>query len=162
MAPPPPASHRATEQEARDVAEASREQGWESPSFVRDLFEGNFRLGLVHPYPLPDAAEVERARPFMAQRAAFMRDEVDSDEIDREGKIPEENIARLREMGAFGIKIPEAYGGLGFNQLAYTHAIGLVTSLDGNPTALLSAHHRITAAAEDEVLGAQQRDREHE
>ena len=143
MAPPPPASHRATEQEARDVAEASREQGWESPSFVRDLFEGNFRLGLVHPYPLPDAAEVERARPFMAQLAAFMRDEVDSDEIDREGKIPEENIARLREMGAFGIKIPEAYGGLGFNQLAYTHAIGLVTSLDGNLTALLSAHQSI-------------------
>ncbi|HEU4799036.1 MAG TPA: acyl-CoA dehydrogenase family protein [Gemmatimonadales bacterium] len=142
-APPPAASRRATEQEARDVAEASREQGWESPSFVRELFEGNFRLGLVHPYPVPDAAEVERARPFMEQLTAFMRDEVDSDAIDREGKIPEANLARLRELGAFGIKIPEAYGGLGFNQLAYTHAIGLVTSLDGNLTALLSAHQSI-------------------
>jgi hypothetical protein len=142
-APPPAASRRATEQEARDVAEESRERGWESPSFVRDLFEGNFRLGLVHPYPVPDATEVERARPFMEQLSAFLRDEVDSDAIDREGKIPEACIARLRAMGAFGIKIPEVYGGLGFNQLAYTHAIGLVTSVDGNLTALLSAHQSI-------------------
>ena len=157
--PPPAATRRATEQEARDVAEASREQGWESPSFVRELFEGNFRLGLVHPYPVPDAAEEERARPFMEQLAAFMRDEVDSDEIDREGKIPEANIARLRELGAFGIKIPEAYGGLGFNQLAYTHAIGLVTSLDGNLTALLSAHQSIGLPQPLKLFGTEEQKR---
>ena len=162
MAPPPPAAtRRATEQEARDVAEASREQGWESPSFVRELFEGNFRLGLVHPYPVPDAAEEARAGPFMEQLAAFMRDEVDSDEIDREGKIPEANIARLRELGAFGIKIPEEYGGLGFNQLAYTHAIGLVTSLDGNLTALLSAHQSIGLPQPLKLFGTEEQKRKY-
>ena len=40
-----------SEQEAREVAEAAREKDWEAPSFVRELFEGNFRLDLVHPYP---------------------------------------------------------------------------------------------------------------
>jgi alkylation response protein AidB-like acyl-CoA dehydrogenase len=74
---------------------------------------------------------------------AFMRNEVDSDRIDREGKIPPELIDRLRQLGAFGIKIPEEFGGLGLSQTSYTRAIGLVTSQDGNLTALLSAHQSI-------------------
>jgi alkylation response protein AidB-like acyl-CoA dehydrogenase len=72
-----------------------------------------------------------------------MRDEVDSDKIDRDGKIPAELIDRLRQLGAFGIKIPEEFGGLGLSQTSYTRAIGLVTSQDGNLTALLSAHQSI-------------------
>ena len=65
---PPPATARqplATEQEAREVAEAAREKEWQAPSFVRELFEGSFRLDLVHPFPAMDPADVERARPFM-------------------------------------------------------------------------------------------------
>ena len=38
--------------EAREVAEAAREQEWVAPSFVRDLFLGKFRLDLIHPYPV--------------------------------------------------------------------------------------------------------------
>ena len=62
--------------------------------------------------------------------------------IDREGKIPREVIDGLASLGAFGIKIPEEYGGLGLSQTSYTHAIGMVTSQDGNLTALLSAASR--------------------
>ena len=36
-------------------------------------------------------------------------------------------------MGAFGIKIPHEYGGLGLSQTSYTHAIGLVTSHGRQP-----------------------------
>ena len=132
-----------SEQEAREVAEAAREKEWEAPSFVRELFEGSFRLDLVHPYPEQSEAEREKARPFMDVLERFLRTEVDSDAIDRDGKIPEPVVDRLREMGAFGIKIPEEHGGLGLSQTSYTHAIGLVTSQDGNLTALLSAHQSI-------------------
>jgi len=142
---PPAGRHEplATEQEAREVAEAAREETWEAPSFVRELFEGRFRLDLVHPFPELDAAEVERARPFIEQLERFMREEVDSDRIDREGKIPQRVIDGLADMGAFGIKIPEEYGGLGLSQTSYTHAMGMVTSQDGSVTALLSAHQSI-------------------
>src|SRR3954462_15252194 len=133
----------ATEQEAREVAEAAREKEWQSPSFVRELFEGSFRLDLVHPFPEPDRADLERARPFMERLERFMRERVDSDKIDREGKIPTEIVKGLGEIGAFGIKIPTEYGGLGLSQYSYTHAIGLVTSQDGNLTALLSAAQSI-------------------
>ncbi|HEV8177498.1 MAG TPA: acyl-CoA dehydrogenase family protein, partial [Gemmatimonadales bacterium] len=133
----------ATEQEAREVAEAAREKEWQSPSFVRELFEGSFRLDLVHPFPQPDPADLERARPFMARLERFMQERVDSDKIDREGKIPTEIVKGLGEIGAFGIKIPTEYGGLGLSQYSYTHAISLVTSQDGNLTALLSAAQSI-------------------
>ena len=133
----------ATEKEAREVAEAAREKEWQAPSFVREMFDGNFRVDLIHPYPELDPAEVERARPFLERLEAFMRDKVDSDKIDRDGKIPEEVIQGLRDIGAFAIKIPTEYGGLGLSQTSYTHAIGLVTSQDGNLTALLSAAQSI-------------------
>jgi alkylation response protein AidB-like acyl-CoA dehydrogenase len=145
LTPPvkPPRTELATEQEAREVAEAAREKDWQAPSFVRELFEGSFRLDLVHPFPQMDPAEVERARPFMERLERFLVERVDSDRIDREGKIPADVIQGLREIGAFGIKIPVEYGGLGLTQTGYTHAIGLVTSVDGNLTALLSAAQSI-------------------
>ncbi len=37
--------------EAREVAEAAREQHWVAPSFVRDLFLGRLRMPLIDPYP---------------------------------------------------------------------------------------------------------------
>ena len=129
--------------EARDVAEAAREQEWAAPSFVRDLFLGKLRMELIHPYPEQDAEEVARAKPFLEKLERFLRQQVDSDRIDREGEIPEEVIQGLRELGAFGIKIPREYGGLGLSQLSYMKAIELVSSVDGSITALLSAHQSI-------------------
>src|SRR6476660_6306566 len=105
---PPPATARqplATEQEAREVAEAAREKEWQAPSFVRELFDGSFRLDLVHPYPQQDPRDVEKARPFLERLERFLRERVDSDKIDREGKIPADVIDGLRQLGAFGIKI---------------------------------------------------------
>ncbi len=146
LAQPPvrnPRTPLASEQEAREVAEAAREKEWQAPSFVRELFEGSFRLDLIHPFPAPDPKDLERAGPFMARLERFMRERVDSDRIDREGTIPEEIVRGLGEIGAFGIKIPTEYGGLGLSQYSYTHAIGMVTSQDGNLTALLSAAQSI-------------------
>src|SRR5713101_1340104 len=129
--------------EAREVAEAAREQEWVAPSFVRDLFLGKFRLDLIHPYPEQDPEEVRRAQPFLEKLERLLREQVDSDRIDREGEIPESVIQGLRDLGAFGIKIPREYGGLGLSQLSYMKAIELVSSIDGSVTALLSAHQSI-------------------
>ena len=133
----------ASETEARDVAEAARESEWEHPSFVRELFLGRFRLDLIDPHPpVRNAEEEARAKPFMDKLEAFLR-RIDSEEIDRTGEIPEALIQELREMGAFGIKIPKEYGGLGLSQMSYVRAMQLVTSKDGSLTALLSAHQSI-------------------
>src|SRR3954467_9995765 len=133
----------ATEKEARDVAEAARESEWSGPSFVRELFLGRFRLDLIHPHPVKeDPAEQARADAFLARLRAFL-ERVDSDMIDRTGEIPESYVQELREMGAFGIKIPTEYGGVGLSYANYTRAIAMVTSKDGSLAALLSAHQSI-------------------
>src|SRR5262250_1328850 len=137
-----PSSTHASEREARDVAEAARESEWSGPSFVREMFLGRFRLDLIHPHPPDDREEEERARPFMEALHEFL-ERVDSDMIDRTGEIPEEYVQELREMGAFGIKIPKEYGGLGLSYSSYVKAMAMVTSKDGSITALLSAHQSI-------------------
>ena len=81
---------------------------------------------------------------------------MDSDKIDREGKIPAEVVEGLREMGAFGIKIPAEYGGLGLSQTSYTKAIGLVTSQDGSLTALLSAAQSIGVPTPLKLFGTEE------
>ena len=134
---------KVTAREAREVAEAARETEWRGDSFVRELFEGRLRLDLLHPFPQPDPAEEERARPFMEALERVLRDEVDGDEIDRTGQVPPNVVEALRDIGAFGIKIPREYGGLGLSQHSYTRAIRLVASVDGSLTALLSAHQSI-------------------
>ncbi|HEU4787286.1 MAG TPA: acyl-CoA dehydrogenase family protein, partial [Gemmatimonadaceae bacterium] len=132
----------ASEQEARDVAEAARESEWSGPSFVRELFLGRFRLDLIHPHPAEDPEEAARAKPFLDKLRAFL-ERVDSDMIDRTGDIPEEYVQELRDMGAFGIKIPREHGGLGLSYSSYVKAMAMVTSKDGSLTALLSAHQSI-------------------
>ena len=133
----------ASEQEARDVAESARETEWQHPSFVRELFLGRFRLDLVHPHPeTVDADEQARAAAFMQKLRAFL-ERYDADEVDRTGEIPERDVQELRDMGAFGIKIPREYGGLGLSQMTYVRAMELVTSRCGSLTALLSASQSI-------------------
>jgi alkylation response protein AidB-like acyl-CoA dehydrogenase len=137
-----PLEEQATERRSREVAEAARETEWTQPSFVRELFAGDFLLDLIHPYPELDPEEEARARPFFDKLERFLS-RVDADLIDRERKIPQRYIDELVEMGALGIKIPVEYGGLGLSQRSYVRAIGMVTSVCGSLTALLSAHQSI-------------------
>jgi alkylation response protein AidB-like acyl-CoA dehydrogenase len=135
----------ATELEAREVAEQAREQDWEQRSFARALFEGRFDLGLVYPLPKPDADEQARAADFLAKIEAFARDHIDGDQIDRDGWVPQEVLDGLAELGAFGIKIPVEYGGLGLSQASYGRALAFVASRCGSTGAYLSAHQSIGA-----------------
>jgi alkylation response protein AidB-like acyl-CoA dehydrogenase len=150
----------ATEVEARDVAEAARESEWAGESFVRELFLGRFPLHLIHPYPAEDPEEQRRAAPFMERLREFLT-RVDSDMIDRTGQIPEEYVQELRQMGAFGIKIPSQYGGLGLSYTSYVKAIAMVTSKDGSLTALLSAHQSIGLPQPLKLFGSEEQKRKY-
>jgi alkylation response protein AidB-like acyl-CoA dehydrogenase len=134
--------HNISELESRKVAEASRETEWKQPSFLREMFLGNFRLDLIHPYPLAEQERPEFSAFYQAMRE-FLRDQVDSVEIDVTGEYPEHVVDGLRKLGAFGMKIPKKYGGLGFTNSEYQKIMHLLGSCDGNLSALLSAHQSI-------------------
>ncbi|MDX1644095.1 MAG: acyl-CoA dehydrogenase family protein, partial [Thermoanaerobaculia bacterium] len=130
-----------SEQEALQVAEASRQKEWRQPSFLKELFLGNFRLDLIDPYPVREAPRPE----FEAFYADFVRllSQVDSVAIDETGEYPQHLIDGLRRLGAFGMKIPRKYGGLGFSNVEYQTIMEYVGRVDGNISALLSAHQSI-------------------
>jgi len=134
--------HQVSELESRKVAEASREEEWTHPSFMREMFLGNFRLDLIHPFPLPQEERPEFAAFYRAFKE-FVRDHWDSVQIDATGEYGDDAIDGLRKLGAFGMKIPKKYGGLGFTNVEYQKVMQLIGSMDGNLSALLSAHQSI-------------------
>lgn len=67
---------------------------------------------------------------------------MDSAKIDKEAYIPEETLKGLKELGLYGLQVPEEYGGLGLNATEYAR-IGEVISRDGSVAVTLSAHQTI-------------------
>src|SRR5881296_3038661 len=131
-----------SEEESRQLAEQARQKEWEGRGFLRELFLGTFQLDLIHPFPLRREDRPEFAR-FYDELKAFLREEVDSAAIDHTGEYPAHVVDGLRKLGAFGMKIPAEYGGLGFSVSEYCKVMEMVGSYDGNINALLSAHQSI-------------------
>ncbi|MGI5260526.1 acyl-CoA dehydrogenase family protein [Streptomyces angustmyceticus] len=138
-----PSIRNVSEREARQVAEAAREQDWRKPSFAKELFLGRFRLDLIHPHPTPAVDDVRRGEKFLATLRDFCESEIDGARIEREGQIPDETVQGLKELGAFGMKIDPKYGGLGLTQVYYNRALALVGTASPAIGALLSAHQSI-------------------
>jgi alkylation response protein AidB-like acyl-CoA dehydrogenase len=131
-----------TEEQARALAEESRESGWDKPSFAKELFLGRFPLELIHPFPKPSDADEERIRTFLDKVRQFL-DTIDGSVIERDAQIPDEYVKGLAELGCFGMKIPTEYGGLGMSQVAYNRALMMVSTVHPSLGALLSAHQSI-------------------
>ncbi len=144
-----------SEEESRRVAEESRETSWKKPSFMKELFLGNFRFDLIHPYPERTEWRPEFEK-FFDELSVFLRDTWDAVEVDHTGEYNPDHLRQLAEMGAFGMKIPTEYGGLGFDQLEYAQVMELLGVTDGNLTALLSAHQSIGVPQPLKLFGSEE------
>ncbi|MFE0194058.1 acyl-CoA dehydrogenase family protein [Streptomyces sp. NPDC058989] len=151
-----PSIRNVSEREARQVAEAAREQDWRKPSFAKELFLGRFRLDLIHPHPTPAADDVRRGEKFLATLRDFCETQVDGARIEREGQIPDETIAGLKALGALGMKIDPKYGGLGLTQVYYNRALSLAGTASPAIGALLSAHQSIGVPQPLKLFGTQE------
>lgn len=150
----------ATADDARAITEAARESAWERPSFAKGLYLGSFDLGLVHPWPAARAEDVERGEAFMARLTDYART-LDGSVIEREAKIPDGYIQGLADLGVFGMKIPQDYGGLGLSLVYYGRALALLGSVHPSLGALLSAHQSIGVPEPVKVFGTPEQKREY-
>ncbi|MCR6491530.1 acyl-CoA dehydrogenase family protein [Cellulomonas sp. P24] len=148
-----------SEREAREVAEAAREAGWDRPSFAKGLYLGELDLSLIHPFPEPDPMDAARGEAFLTDVATFCAT-LDGRRIEREDRIPDEYLAGLAELGAFGIKIPRAYGGLGLPLVYYGRALMLISTVHPSLGALLSAHQSIGVPEPVRMFGTEEQKRE--
>lgn len=136
-------SSQVSEKQARQVAEAARETDWKLPSFGKQLFLGDFRLDLIHPQPKLDQAAVEKGEAFLGELRTFLENKVDPLQIERDAKISDDVVEGLKELGAFGMKIPTEYGGLGLSQVYYNKALAMTGVWHAAISTLLSAHQSI-------------------
>ncbi|MBI2813549.1 MAG: acyl-CoA dehydrogenase family protein [Opitutae bacterium] len=127
---------------ALQITEAARESH-DDLSFVAHLFMGRWKPEKLYPVTEVDAEEKARADKFLAELAIFLREKVDADRIDRTGEIPDEVLAGLAQLGAYGIKVPQKYGGLGFSQTTYGRVCQLIASHCTNTFAHLSIHQSV-------------------
>jgi len=134
------------QREALELAEASRDPLDDRGSFASNLFIGRYDFDRIYPYPAQTEEDRAAGAEFLEKIETYLREHVDPDEIDRTGEIPPENFKGLAEIGAFGIKVPKKYGGLGLSQSNYGRAAVLLGSWDGNVAALISAHQSIGVA----------------
>jgi len=131
------------ERQARQVAEEARETAWTQPSFGKQLFLGDFQLGLIHPHPRPAPDTVTVGEEFCARLREFCETSVDAARIEADARIPDETVTGLARLGAFGMKVSPAYGGLGLSNLYYNRALMIVGSASPVLAAMMSAHQSI-------------------
>ncbi|KFP04818.1 hypothetical protein N300_09926, partial [Calypte anna] len=111
-------------------------------AFAKELFLGALRKEEVFPYPEITNEELQEITQFVGPVEKFFNEEVDSKKIDRDAKIPPETLKGLKDLGLFGMQIPEEYGGLGLSNTMYAR-LGEITSLDGSIAVTLAAHQAI-------------------
>ncbi|MDF0667395.1 MAG: acyl-CoA/acyl-ACP dehydrogenase [Nitrospira sp.] len=132
------------------VAEASRDRTPYS-GFLAGLFEGVVRRELLRTQAIPPVRD--RAKEFLEQLRLLLIEKVDAEDIDREGDVGEDVLTALKDIGAFGLKIPTIYGGLGFTQSEYHRVATLLGSHDPATTVLISAHNSIGVAEPVKLIG---------
>ncbi|MDF1823487.1 MAG: acyl-CoA dehydrogenase family protein [Verrucomicrobiales bacterium] len=147
------------ERAALELAEASRVEAGPAGSLGSSLFLGKPLFESVFPFPVQTVEDEDQGDAFLSRLEAFLKEHVDADEIDRTGEIPDEVIEGLAGLGAFGIKIPRLYGGLGLSQANYSRAAMLLGKYCGNLTALLSAHQSIGVPQPLLVFGTEEQKR---
>ncbi|NDD38263.1 MAG: DNA polymerase II, partial [Verrucomicrobia bacterium] len=86
---------------ALEMTESARDAASEKGSFAANLFMGRYELDRLLPYPMQSHEDRDQGDAFLARLDAFLRANVDPDEIDRTGEIPDEVIEGLAKLGAF-------------------------------------------------------------
>src|SRR5438105_4180621 len=97
------------------------------PSFMAGIYVGRPDFDLLCP-PVEPPEEAAIGEAYCQKIEAFLKSQVDPDEIERSAKIPEHVLKELFALGAFAMKIPKEYGGLGFSYKNYGRVLTLIAS----------------------------------
>ncbi len=114
-----------------------------TPSFMKSLFAGVIDQEIIFPFPKISDEEHENLELILQAWREFARDMVDPVQIDRDAKIPDEVMQGLKELGFFGLSIPEEYGGAGLSKVSYCRIFEEVCTIDASIAVMLGAHASI-------------------
>ncbi len=110
---------------------------------MKSVFHGVIEEGVLFPYPEPGQTEVDNLHAMLDSVRRFCAANVDSVKIDREHSIGDPVIQGLKELGLFGLLIPQEYGGIGLSVTGYARIMQEVAALDSSLAVMLGAHQSI-------------------
>src|SRR5947207_387035 len=111
-------------------------------SFGKSLLFGDILEDQVFPYPEMPRDQAELVAPICETIDRYMAG-VDRRKLDRDGEFPAELLQSLKEMGLFGLIVPEEHGGLGLSNSGYARVMQQVASWDASIAVTLGAHSSI-------------------
>lgn len=152
--------HAEKQNEAKDkameLAEASRETEWKFPSFTAEMFRGNLRWDLIHPYPVQSPEDKRIGDEYIEKLKAVCEEHINASEIDRTGVYPQAALDALARVGAFGMSISKEYGGLGLSKTNYCRALHFLGSYCNSTVTFVSAHQSIGAPQPLKLFGTKE------
>ncbi len=110
---------------------------------MKSLFFGVIADGLLFPYPEINAQEVDQLHLVLGSVRKFFAANVDPVAIDREHAIPPAVLKGVKDLGLFGMLIPQAYGGTGMSSSAYARVMQEIAGLDASVAVTLGGHQSI-------------------
>ena len=115
----------------------------QNPSFTKGIFQGEIRDELVFPFPILADDERESLRMIIDSFRAFAAENVDSKQLDHDGRFPDALRAGMGELGLMGLNIPEAYGGFGASAKVFNRVFGEIGATDPALCVYFGAHQSI-------------------
>jgi acyl-CoA dehydrogenase family protein 9 len=109
-------------------------------SFIRNLFLGVIDEASIFPWPSLQPTETATVHALLDGLQPCLEQTVDSSEIDRLARIPDEVLARIREIQCFGMGIPVAYGGLGLSDSARARVLQEIAVADSSLAVTVDVH----------------------
>jgi acyl-CoA dehydrogenase family protein 9 len=107
---------------------------------VRALFLGRIESADLLPFPLPPADVLATTQEVVAMVSEWAQRHVDPAAIDRAKNIPFGVIEGLKELGLFGLTIPQGYGGAGLGQYPYARVMEALAARCASTVTVLGAH----------------------
>ena len=98
-------------------------------SFMKALFHGVIPEDIIFPYPEMDGAERETVELILHSIRKFGEAHIDAAALDRDHTLSDEILDKMRELGLFGLVIPEEYGGFGLSATAYARVMQEVAAI---------------------------------
>jgi acyl-CoA dehydrogenase family protein 9 len=112
----------------------------ENVSYTRGLFFGVNNTKRAFPYPKINAEEKETLQMLVDPVVKYFAT-IDSKEIDETKVIPDQVMKDLKDLGLFGLQIPEDLDGLGLSNTGYARVCEEFT--DGSLAVTIMAHQSI-------------------
>src|SRR5947209_363969 len=92
-------------------------------SFMKSLFHGVIAEELIFPFPELGREEKDNTSLIVDSVRKFMEAKVDPARIDQEQVIPAAVLDGMKELGLFGMIIPQEYGGIGLSSSSYARVV---------------------------------------